>query len=140
MQSARDSWREGWLGCINALTSIELQRKAWLDRTNTNPSWSFVEFMCSYFDDLSIDNNYKIQVERRWVTSNELEVIKNWHEALSRYQSPNNDDYDDESILNDPKWLSIVQLGVVAKRTLTDMLGERETNVLNEEIDYLKYQ
>ena len=60
--------------------------------------------------------------------------------AVEKNFGNNNDDYDDESILNDPKWLSIVQLGVVAKRTLTDMLGERETNVLNEEIDYLKYQ
>ena len=49
----RDAWRQRWLSSFNELTSIELQQKSWLDRFNKNSHWSFVEFMCSYFDNLT---------------------------------------------------------------------------------------
>jgi|GEM_PF-5637445 hypothetical protein len=55
-------WIERWLGCINELTSLDFQKISWFNRTHTNPHWSFVEFMCSYFDDLAIDEYYEYQL------------------------------------------------------------------------------
>jgi len=135
----KNLWRERWLGCINELTSHDLQKKSWLDNTHTNPHWSFVEFMCSYFDDLAIDENYKYQLDKGWVTQKELEIIEDWHIALDKYNSPKNDDYDNEAILNDPKWLEILQIGVATRNNLTKTLNDTETQFLTQEIDYLKY-
>ena len=137
--SDKDKWRKKWLGCINELTSLGLQEKSWLDRTNTNPHWSFVEFMCSYFDDLAIDDNYKDSLKNGWVTEQEFEIIRDWHEALDKYETPKNDDYDNDAVLNDLKWLGILQTGVQVKFKLTETLSEREKQILNEEINYLNY-
>ena len=135
----KELWRERWLGCINELTSFDLQKKSWLDRTHKNPHWSFVEFMSSYFDDLVIDNNYKYPLEKGWVSKKEYDIIKDWHEELDKYVSPNNDDYNNEAILNDPKWHNILMIGVIIKDKLEEILSETEKQFLTEKIDYSKY-
>ena len=133
----KNLWREWWLGCINELTSLDLQKKSWLDKTHTNPHWSFVEFMCSYFDDLGIDDHYEYPIDKGWLTNQEFEIIKDWHEALDKYDSPKNGDYDHSAILNDPKWLDILQIGQTMKNKLVSTLNETEKKILTEEIHYL---
>ncbi len=135
----KNLWRERWLGCINELTSFDLQQKSWLAKTQTNPHWSFVEFMCSYFDDLGIDDYYKYPIDKGWLTNQEFEIIKDWHEALDKYESPKNDDYDHSAILNDPKWLEILKIGQIMKSKLASTLNETEKKILTEEINYLNF-
>lgn len=118
---------------------MELQRKSWLDKSNTNPHWSFEEFMCSYFDDLEVDNNYKDLLNKGWISKSEFEIIQSWHGLLDKYDSPNNEDYDVEAILADKKWQLIVKEGEKAKRELSRLLSKDENQTLNEEIDYTKY-
>jgi hypothetical protein len=136
----RELWRNRWLSCINELTSLELQRKSWLDLTNTNPHWSFGEFMCSYFDDLGIDNNYEYQLNKGWISKSEFELIESWHKLLDRYNAPMKDDYDVEAILKDKEWQLIVEQGQKAKTELSKILSEDESKILNEEIDYTQYK
>ncbi|AHW62337.1 hypothetical protein SAMN05444285_16211 [Draconibacterium orientale] len=135
----KELWRNRWLSCINELTSLELQRKSWLDKSNTNPHWSFVEFMCSYFDDLVIDNNYKDLLNEGWISKREFEIIQSWHGLLDKYDSPNNEDHDVEAILADKKWQRIVEEGKKAKSELSRLLSKDENQILNEKIDYTKY-
>jgi len=90
----RQAWRERWLDSINELTSIHLQKDTWLDATNRNPHWSFVEFMCSYFDDLLDDHDYKYYIDNEFVTKEEYEAIKLWHDELKRYEPPKGDHYE----------------------------------------------
>ena len=135
----KNLWRERWLSCINQLTSLDLQKKSWLDKTHTNPHWSFVEFMCSYFDDLAIEDTYNYQLDKGWVTKLEFKIIKNWHIALDNYKSPKNDDYDNEAILDDPKWIEILRNGMEIRNELGKTLNDTERQFLTEEIDYLKY-
>jgi hypothetical protein len=135
----RENWRPQWLSSINELTNFELQKLSWLDSKVRNPHWSFVEFMCSYFDDLGLDNNYKDPLQRGLLTNQEFEIIKNWHEELYKYKSLGNNDYDDIAILNDPEWLKILQIGLVAKNKLAEILSDFEKQILTEEINYLKY-
>lgn len=131
-------WRERWLRSVNELTSLELQRKSWLDKTHTNPHWSFIEFMCCYFDDLVIDDKYKYQLDKGWISNLEYELIEDWHIELDNYNAPNNDDYDNEAILNDPKWLEILEIGIKAKIELAKTLDKTERDFLTKEADYLK--
>lgn len=136
----KELWRDRWLICINELTSIELQRKSWLDKSNENPHWTFVEFMCSYFDDLGIDNNYEYQLEEGWISKDEFETIKLWHELLNKYDSPKNYEYDVEAILEDKSWQLIVEEGHKAKSVLIKKLSEKELQILLEKIDYTEYR
>jgi hypothetical protein len=135
----KNEWRKRWLSSINELTSFDLQKKSWIDKTHSNPHWSFVEFMCSYFDDLAIDDNYKYQLDKGWVTKNEYELIEDWHIALDKYNSPKNDNYDNEAILNDPNWLNILEIGLKTREELAKTLNESERVFLTEEIDHLKF-
>ena len=131
-------WRNRWLSCINELTSFDLQRKSWLDKSNTNPHWTFVEFMCSYFDDLGFENNYDNEIAEGLISEKEFESIRIWHELLDKYDSPTNDDYDVEAILADKEWQMIVETGRNAKNELSRLLCKEEYDILNEEIDYKK--
>ncbi len=135
----KNLWRERWLGCMNELTSLDLQKKSWLDRTHTNPHWSFIEFMNSYFNDLVIDDNYKESLESGLVSKQEFKIIKEWHESLDKYNPPKNDDSDNEAVLKDSEWLKILQIGVDAKNKLAETLIELEKQLLTEKINYLKY-
>lgn len=139
MTLTREIWRQRWLSSINELTSLELQRKSWLDRHQTNPHWSFVEFMCSYFDDLLCDFPYSHYIEIGWVSIQEYEVLRDWHEALDNYLAPRNDDHDREVILADRVWLEIVEAGEKAKLKLAVFLSKVEQEILTEKINYLQY-
>ena len=135
-----ENWRKRWLSSINELTSIELQRTSWLDKENTNPHWSFVEFMCCYFDDLVIDDNYKYQLENNWITETEYQIILKWHSELDNYEAPSKDDYDVVKILEDKNWLRIVDLGEKVKEKLANQLPENEIKILTEMTDYTKHK
>ena len=137
--SQKELWRNRWLSCLNELTSIELQQKSWMNKSNTNPHWSFVEFMCSYFDDLGIENQYEYQLKENWVTQNEFEIIQKWHDSLDKYDSPTNDDYEVVEILKDKKWQMIIVEGKKATTELSKFLNNTEKQILVEEIDYTKY-
>ena len=135
-QNQKKLWRDRWLSCINELTSFELQRKSWVNKSSTNPHWSFVEFMCSYFDDLGIDNDYEYQLKQDWISETEHNTIQYWHKLLGKYNSPTNNDYDVEAILTDEKWLSIVEEGIKVKNELSKIVSKEENEILFEEIDY----
>jgi hypothetical protein len=121
----KEAWREKWLGSINELTSLDLQGRSWRNGANTNPRRSFVEFMRSYFDDLSLGNNYKYALENGLVTNAEFEIIRAWHEALDAYHPPNNHE-GDEAILKDIKWIDIVVKGYAARQELKKILPAGE--------------
>ena len=123
-------WRERWLDSINELTSLHLQIKYWLDKDSTNPHWSFVEFMCTYFDDLSLGDNYQYALNNGRVTGQEFGIIREWHEALDKYNPPDNDDYDNEAVLNDEKRRAIVTTGRTVREKLKSVLTADEIRIL----------
>jgi hypothetical protein len=113
-EELRELWRVRWKSSVEELTSLERQRETWLDTSEPSVHYSFVEFMCCYFDDLLCGLSYSQLVESGYVSEQEMAILIEWHNALDRYKSPQNDDYDDAAILNDPKWLQIVDLGAIA--------------------------
>ena len=137
-EELKNNWRPRWLSSINELTSLDLQKKSWLDTKVRNPHWSFIEFMCKYFDDLALDDNYKDPLQRGLLTSQEFEIIKEWHEELNNYNSPDNDDSNDDAILKDPAWVKILQIGLIAKSELAKTLSGFEKEILTEEINHLE--
>ncbi|WP_320815153.1 hypothetical protein [Flavobacterium sp.] len=109
--SEKEIWRERWLVSINELTSIDLQKKSWLMKENENPHWSFIEFTSCYFDDLCLDDDYLDVLKSNWVSTEEFEILKNWHFKLKSYNPPNDDCYNHELILKDINWIELVESG-----------------------------
>lgn len=115
---------------IKDLTNLEYQKRTWLDPNNTNPYYSFIEFMCSYFDDLNISVGYEKLIDKGLVTQMEFDSIAEWNNSLFEYDSPNKDDYDNKSVLNDPKWIEIIEIGMVSIENLKPKLSKAERSLL----------
>ena len=130
----KENWRKRWLDSINELTSLELQRKSWLDFKNTNPHWSYVEFTGCYFDDLALSDKYKNEINIGYISEEEYELIKDWHKMLNEYEAPNKNSYDNEAILSDENWLKIINLGKKTKESLMFILNASEKQILQEQI------
>ena len=111
-------WRVRWKASVEELTSLEHQRKTWLDAEKPSVHYTYVEFMCCYFDDLLCGMSYNQLVENGYVSEQEKAVVIEWHTALDDYNSPRNDDYNDVAILNDSELIRIAALGAVAWKTL----------------------
>jgi hypothetical protein len=129
-------WRNSWLKSINELTSFNLQKESWLNCLSKNQHYSFIEFMSCYFDDLLIDDNYKIILEKGWISDKEYEIIKTWHSELDKYEPPKNDDFDNDSIINDPKWQEIINIGLNVKEELSKIINESENKILAKDIKF----
>ena len=135
MSIKRQNWRNQLLSSISELTCLKTQEKEWLNNKNTNPHWSFVEFNCSYFDDILAGLDYQVYLDKGYLNKSEFDCIKDWHNELDAYSSPNNDDHDHLAILKDPKWLSIVKLGKESKNKLLNIVENiKEKELLNEKV------
>lgn len=128
-EELRKLWRVRWKSSIEELTSLEHQRETWLDAAKPSVHYTFVEFMCCYFDDLLCGLSYSQIVENGYVSEKEKAVLLKWHNALDSYNSPQNNDYDDAAILNDPEWLQIVGLGAMAWQNLQLLESDNERAV-----------
>ncbi|MDH3472654.1 MAG: hypothetical protein OEM59_03090 [Rhodospirillales bacterium] len=120
----RAAWRENWLSSIAEFADLELQRKTWLDPESDNPHWSFVEFMCCYFNDLNLTAGYGWVVDRALVTSEEVAAVRKMHAALDACKPPGGDEYDHARILDDPAWLGVVETAKEARSNLTKVLAD----------------
>ena len=116
----RRNWRTNWLSSIRDFADDETQRRLWLDATNTNPHFSFVEYFCCYFDDLGLsDGGYEWTVKQGLLSEKEVAAVAGFHKTADAYDSPT-DDYDHRAILADPKWAEVV---AAAKRAQAELLG-----------------
>ena len=118
----RKNWRRNWLDAITYFADIETQRKRWLDPAETNPHWTFVEIMCGYFDDCSLDLGYQHWIDKGHLTEEEAEAVEHFHAIANTYEAPNGDNYDNQAVLNDPKWYWVCEAARDAADCLHDLL------------------
>jgi hypothetical protein len=120
----RRNWRSRWLGSIQEFADDEVQQRTWLDTTNTNPHFSFVEYFCCYFDDLGLsDGGYRWALNKGLVSENEAKAVSDFHRAADSYDRPT-DDYDHKAILADPKWGEVVAGARHAQAALLPLLDD----------------
>jgi len=137
----KGEWRELWLDSINELTTYDLQEKSWLDKIIITKSahWTYSEFMCCYFDDTLCDFNYSHYIENKWITSQEYDIIKVWHNKLTLYEPPNNDPHNHNRILKDKNWRNILTKGEEARIRLQELIPESEKKLLQGMNVYQNY-
>jgi hypothetical protein len=127
----RSNWRRRWLSAIREFAAGARQRRMWLATDHANPSWSYVEFMCGYFDDLFLsDGGYPMAIKRGLVSEREAEAVAHLHDLLVQYSPPRDDAYDHRAILDDPRWCAIMDEAGRAQRALLNLLADPERRVL----------
>ncbi|WP_103070879.1 hypothetical protein [Aquimarina sediminis] len=132
IESTNENWRRSWIYSLIDLTNLEYQKRTWLHPNNTNPYYSFKEFMSSYFDDLDLIKGYEKHIKSSLITQKEYDAIGTWHKSLVKYTPPNGNDYDNKAILEDEKWKEIIKLGINAKLLLKPLLNRYERGILVE--------
>ena len=120
----RKSWRLLWLSTLAYFSDADTQRSKWLDLSEENPHWTFVELMCSYFDDCFIDDNYNRWSNLGYISLEEISIVMPFHILVDRYNPPNGDDYDHKNIITDPKWQTVCSMACHCLDQLVDLLDD----------------
>ncbi len=128
-----------WLSSIQAYGDSETQKTRWLKPNERNPHFSFVECMCSYFDDayLGEDGAYEKQLGAEKVSAEEVSAVAEFHSIAASYESPSGDDYDTRAILQDPNWQEVVDAAQRAQKQLLALLTDSsERDALTRPLDW----
>ena len=126
-QNVADQLRTSWFSSVSEIADLDLQRRTWLDMTNRNPHWSFIEFACSY-----PDRDQVSQARREgWLSAEESRALNDLRLILDGYSPPGDYPYDNAAVLADPAWRSVVDAADRAKQQLLSVVhDQREREVL----------
>lgn len=131
----RSTWRRNWLESIAEFSDLDLQRRSWFGGADYNsPYWSFVEWMCRYFDDYSLSFGYAGFIADGLVSQEDADMVHEFHAAADAYRAPDGDNHNHSVILSDPAWLDVVSLADDARRRLLAVLVDpTERSLLERE-------
>jgi hypothetical protein len=121
----RRNWRKNWLTCLFEFSCRELQQHSWLTGSGEWVS-SYVECMCTYFDDLAINDGYESVLAEGLLTRKEASLVRHFHAKADAYEEPEGDQYDEEAILADPAWQEVVAAAQAAWSSLKAVLSDPE--------------
>lgn len=113
--------RTGWLSQVYQISDIELQRRTWLDLTNRNPHWSYIEFVGSYPD----DDQLSFAREQGWLNEREFNILSRFRRILIAYSPPEGNCYDNAAVLADPGWQLVVEAAGRARQELLSITTDR---------------
>ena len=137
-EEGKTNFRKHLFQSIAEISNLKLQKLMWLDPENTNPHWSYVEFACCYFDDLLNGEEPSVLEQAGVISSDELSLLREFHEAFDSYKPPNGDEYDSDAILQDPNWQSVVSAALKLKSDLLELDLGAEDKANLKEYDHLE--
>jgi hypothetical protein len=92
----------------------------WLDVKNTNPHWSYIEFVCSYPDDDQLDDARN----KGWLAAGEVKILNEFRQVLMAHDAPNDNDWDNGAVLNDSAWHTVVDAAQKATASLLVIVSD----------------
>lgn len=115
-------WKQGMrlqlLDSLFELSSKYLQAACWTNPNSDNPHYSLIEFVASSpLCDMSL---LEYQKAKGVIRDDEYSILLPLVTAIDKYVPPNNDWYNHDAALCDPKWLALTQL---ASSTLEKLLS-----------------
>lgn len=91
---------------ITEISSVDLQRKLWLNENNTTGLVSsYAEVMNSLFDDFGFDNFIDCVAPELGIPDSTLIALNKLRESLNRYVEKGSD----KEIIDDPEWKEITR-------------------------------
>jgi hypothetical protein len=119
--------RRSWFSSVQQVSDLALQRRTWLDPTNRNPHWSYVEFASSYPDSSQLAGAYA----DGWLTAGEFGILSELRRAIDAHSAPKGNNYDLAAILEDPAWHVVVEVAERARlQLLTTITDHSERQML----------
>ena len=119
--SVAEQLRRMWFCSVNEISDIGLQRRTWLDATNRNPHWSYIEFTESY----PKDDQLQYAVKQDWLSEEEFGILSELRRILVAHSPPRGDDYDNAAVLEDPAWHCVVEAAERAKQQLLSITTDQ---------------
>lgn len=135
----RANIRLRWLDSIYELSHIEFQKNLWVEAKYPEIVGSFTEAICTYFNDLGLDNGYQSKDNLLIYETTEAKYISVFHTELTSYLSkPEKQCLSDSKVLIDPDWQQIVKIGIDTWNKLKKHLSDTNELKLVNELE-LKY-
>ncbi|MFA5820835.1 MAG: hypothetical protein WC873_01905 [Candidatus Gracilibacteria bacterium] len=137
-------WRQELKGDLESLSSLDFQRKVWIENSIPGIWWDWAEAMCGYFDDLGMiyheqttrgGLDYHVKIGE--LTKAESKLLKPFNDLFDKYTRntpthPTTEEY--EKILSDPEWIEITKLAAkILKQIDFDKLP-KQTKITHAEI------
>lgn len=121
-------WRTEWFYSIDELSDLAGQRRTWLDPNQISPHFTYVEFICTYFDRRmsTSPDGYRELIEQGYLTDDEARAVSDLHLLIGAYRPPRGDNNDHIDILDDPSWHQVVNAAAVARDRLLMLLTDEE--------------
>ena len=127
----KEIWRQSWLESIHKLTSFKLQNNIIVNMGNGVSYWPFDILVNNYIDKVLLGFDYQYYTDKmNYLSSEEYEIIKDWHNELEDYILLIGDESDETVILRDRLLISFLQNGKLAKQKLLAVLPESEKQYL----------
>lgn len=118
--SERDMYRLQWFSYVNEISDLDLQRRTWLNMTNRNPHWSYIEFVCSFPD----EDQLHFSKNKGVLTNEEFDLLFQLERVLAAYAPPNGNEWDNEAVLADPAWRLVVEKAQNVKIRLLNLVND----------------
>lgn len=120
----RSAWRRRWLESIQEIADFDIQKQTWLNPDNSNPHFSYVEYVASYFDDLVLASadSYPERVREGLLNQEETLVVADFHARFDVYVESGR--WDPQAVLNVPAWLAVVAAARLAQARLLALLDD----------------
>ncbi len=113
---------------IAEIADVEEQKSNWLLPDQSNLHFSYIQYSNCYFDVVDIGSDttdiwepLKEMVSKGFLSERERVIISDFHELISNHQSPTGDDWDNEAVLNDPRWLAVCKAAEKAQIALLQL-------------------
>lgn len=127
----KEIWRHSWLESIHKLTSFKLQNNIIVNMGNGVSYWPFDILVNNYIDKVLLGFDYQYYTDKmNYLSSEEYEIIKDWHNELEDYILLIGDESDETVIQRDRILISFLQNGKLAKQKLLAVLPESEKQYL----------
>ena len=121
-ESLSDQLRRWWFCRVCEVANIDSQRRMWLDTSNRNPHWSYIEFIESY----PHDDQLLHALKQGWLTAGEFGILSELGRILAAYSPPGENRYDNAAVLQDPAWHSVVKAAGHAKQQLLSTTTDQQ--------------
>ena len=127
----KEIWRHSWLESIHKLTSFRLQNNIIVNMANGTSYWPFDILVNNYIDKVLLGFDYQYYTdEMNYLSPEEYEIIKEWHNELEDYILLIGDDSVETGISRDKLLISFLQNGKLVKQNLLAVLPEAEKQYL----------
>tara|TARA_R110002096_G_C14140670_1_gene682889 strand:+ start:58 stop:498 length:441 start_codon:yes stop_codon:yes gene_type:complete len=117
----RRNIRNRWIESIFELAHSEFQNRLWIEADYENSVGDFTECVCSYFDDLNLDDGYSEFIENGIVSESEFGIVSELHSEFDKYvENTKEKDLSDKDVLKDIEWIAVTNLGLKAWNRLKE--------------------